>query len=132
MRASEAQERKDLRDVDDAAKREGWEFGTAPQRLTMLHEFKKGILELRLPLQQLPNGFEIRLKGEEVLNGRKTWAFEALPNGPYKTTEETVSDAQNFKLKIWIDEAEIQIVKAEGKAIREGLLSRIVDVLSFR
>ena len=127
MRASEAQERKDLRDADDAARREGWGFGTAPRRLAMLPEFKKTMLELRLPLQQLPNGFEIRLKGEEVLNGRKTWALEAIPIGPFKTAEETEPDAQNFKLKIWIDEAEIQIVKAEGKVIRAGFLSRIVD-----
>ena len=42
---------------------------------------------------------------------------------PKRAKDETDA-AGNFKIKVWIDQKEMQIVKVEGKAVRSGPLSR--------
>jgi len=119
--------KKELSEEDEAARREGWSPGFGPPRFAMVPSFKKYLADLRLPLRQLPDPFDIRLIGTVVLNGRKTYVLEANPKTPHASIEKPDADAQNFKLKIWIDEADTQIVKAEGKAISDGFLSKIDD-----
>jgi len=118
---------KGINDEDEAAIRAGWIPAFGPPRFAMVPSFKKSLTDLRVPLPQLPGAFDIRLIDTEILSGRKTYVLEANPRSPYVPIERPDADAQNFKLKIWIDEAETQIVKAEGKAISDGFLSKIDD-----
>ena len=70
----------------------------------------------------MPDGFDIRWKHTEVLDGLETDVFEAMPK-PVQDKTDKDGGAGNFKLTIWIDRAEAEIVKVEGKAIRSGILS---------
>jgi hypothetical protein len=84
-----------------------------------LHQFK-------LPIGDLAQKFHLKVKSEEIRDGRKTYIVQA---SPLRTKDET-DVAGNFKIKIWIDQEELQIVKVEGKAVRAGLLAR-ADYAAF-
>ena len=81
--------------------------------------FRQTLYQFKLPLQDLSQKFHLKFKGEHVLNGRKTYLVQADPR---HTKDEAI--AGNFKIKVWIDEKEMQIVKAEGRAIQSGPLAR--------
>jgi hypothetical protein len=82
----------------------------------------------QLSLQGLPDKFDIRFKGHEALDGRETYIFEAKPKHEPRGSDASETDAQNFDLRIWIDQADAQIARTQGNAIRSGLLSRTTHV----
>lgn len=82
--------------------------------------FGQTLYQLKLPLQDLDQKFHLKSKGEQVFEGRKAYVVQADP----KHTKDEADPAGNFKLRIWIDEKEMQIVKVEGKAMRAGPLAR--------
>jgi hypothetical protein len=84
-----------------------------------LHQFK-------LPIGDLNQKFHLKAKGEETRDGRRTYVVQADP----LHTKDEDDAAGNFKIKIWIDEKELQIVKVEGKALRAGPLAR-ADYAAF-
>ena len=84
-----------------------------------LHQFK-------LPIEELNQKFHLKVKGEEMRDGRKTYIVQA---DPLRTKDEDDA-AANFRIKIWIDQKELQIVKVEGKALRAGPLAR-ADYAAF-
>lgn len=92
--------------------------------------FKRLMQDLRLPLEHLPGAFDVRLKGTEILDGREAYVVVATPklvpddSGHRNNDDE---DEQNFEMMLWIDRADTQLVKVEGKAIREGVLSSKPD-----
>ena len=82
--------------------------------------FGQTLYQFKLPLQELDQKFHLKAKGEQVLDGRTVYVIQADP----KHTKDETDAAGNFKIKIWIDQKEMQIVKVEGKAVRAGPLSR--------
>ncbi len=88
--------------------------------------FPVSLYKFQLPLQQLDQSFNLKLLKEQVINGRKAYLVRANP----RRTKDKTSDAANFKIKVWIDQDEKQIVKVEGKAVRAGPLSH-ADYAAF-
>lgn len=82
--------------------------------------FAQSLYKFRLPLQELGQSFNLKSKGEQVINGRKAYVVQADP----KHSKDKTSDARNFKITVWIDQQDLQIVKAQGKALRDGPLAR--------
>ncbi len=82
--------------------------------------FEQSLAKFRLPLQELARQFNLTFKGEQLINGRKAYVIQA---DPLRSADKS-SPAANFKIKVWIDQADLEIVKAEGKALRKGPLSR--------
>ena len=76
--------------------------------------------ELRLPLRQLPEWFVIRMTGEELIDGRKNYVLEAEPDLQHKAVTEDERNAQNLAFTLWVDEADIQLTRVEGRVIRKG------------
>lgn len=81
--------------------------------------FSQTLYQFKLPLQDLDQKFHLKFKGEHVLDGRKAYVVQADP----RHTEDEADPAGNFKIKVWIDQKDIQIVKVEGKAVRSGPLA---------
>lgn len=79
--------------------------------------FKSVLPEHETHFDRLLDSFTLRLKGREILEGRGTYVLEAVPK---RDAEE---DLENFELRIWIDETELEIVKMEEKAVRQGVVS---------
>ena len=88
--------------------------------------FAQSLYKFRLPLQELDQSFNLKSKGEQIIDGRKSYVVQADP----KRTKDKISDARNFKITVWIDQKDLQIVKAEGKALRAGPLAH-ADYAAF-
>jgi hypothetical protein len=126
MRATEEEVRRTA--ADQAAEiRNGTPLDEPPPPF-IVADFWFAKLLPQLPLQRLPDKFDIRFKGHEALDGRETYIFEAKPKHEPRSSDASESDAQNFDLRIWIDQSDVQIARAQGHAIRSGLLSRTTYV----
>lgn len=93
--------------------------------------FKRVLPDLRLNLQRLADDFDIRRKGKEILNGRSAYVLIAVPKAEQANLTETDDDARNFEMRIWIDEAELEIVKIEQKAVRQGVVASRPDYVAM-
>ena len=81
-----------------------------------------GVDDPTLALQDIPAFFEAHLVKEEMLEGRNTCVLEARPRKGEKPSDQVESDLRTFKLRLWIDLADRQIVQLEAVAIHPGLL----------
>jgi hypothetical protein len=88
--------------------------------------FPISLYKFQLPLPQLDQSFNLKLLKAQVIDGRKAYVVQADP----MHAKDKTSDARNFKIKVWIDENDRQIVKVEGKAVRSGPLSH-ADYAAF-
>jgi hypothetical protein len=88
--------------------------------------FGQTLYQFKLPLHDLGQKFHLKAQGEKVLDGRRVYVVHADP----RRTKDEDDPAGNFKIKLWIDQQEMQIVKVEGRAVRSGLLSR-ADYAAF-
>jgi hypothetical protein len=88
--------------------------------------FAESLYQFKLPLQDLDQKFHLKLKGEHVVEGRKVYIVQADPIHIKNETD----PAGNFKIRVWIDQEEMQIVKVEGKAVRSGPLAH-ADYAAF-
>ena len=88
--------------------------------------FSISLYSFQLPLRRLDQSFNLKLLKPQAVDGRKAYVVQANPRRAKNKTD----DAGNFKLKVWIDEKDRQIVKVEGKAVRSGPLSH-ADYAAF-
>ena len=82
-------------------------------------QFTQTLYRFKLPIEELAHKFDLKLKEQKILNGRAIYVVQADP----KHTRDKADPAANFKMKIWIDEQEMQIVRVEGEAQRMGPLA---------
>jgi hypothetical protein len=81
--------------------------------------FTQTLYQFKLPIEALDQKFDLKLKDQKALNGRATYVIQADP----KHTTDKNDAAANFRIKVWIDQKEMQIVKIAGEAIRTGPLA---------
>ncbi len=74
---------------------------------------------LKLPIEQLPDYFDLRGKGKQRLDGRDVHVIEALPRNEQRTVNADQEQARHFKIRLWIDAAEAQIVKIETEVVKD-------------
>ena len=73
------------------------------------------------PIAQLPQQFRLRRRGKQILDGREVLLIEALPDDQHQHAGPDQEYASHFKMKLWIDVTEAQIVRAESEVVRDGL-----------
>ena len=88
--------------------------------------FSHTLYQFKLPLEDLNQKFHLKAKGTQVLDGRTAYVVQADP----KHIKDEADPAGNFKIKVWIDQKERQIVKVEGTALRAGPITR-ADYVAF-
>lgn len=81
--------------------------------------FTQTLYKFKLPIEELDQKFELKPKQETLLNGRASYVIQADP----KHNKDKTDPAANFRMKIWIDKEEMQIVRVEGEALRMGPLA---------
>lgn len=109
--------------IMDGAGLKDWKpqlFAPPPMPSMGVVTFGQTLYQLKLPLQDLNQKFHLKFKGEHTLDGRKVYVVEADP----RHLKDEADSAGNFRIKVWIDQQEMQIVKVEGKAVRSGPLAR--------
>lgn len=73
-------------------------------------------------LASLPEGFSFHIS-EQVLEGRRVFVAEGQPTRGLKLAQRGVLELQNFDIKLWIDEQELELVKFEARARKKGRLA---------
>jgi hypothetical protein len=71
-------------------------------------------------LADIPELFNVRIKKQTILDGRKTYILEATPK--QRPSTEIPNDPRTFKIEIWIDETDNQIMRVKATAIHPGAL----------
>lgn len=82
-------------------------------------QFTQTLYKFNLPLEDLDEKFDLKLKKQQVLNGSAAYVIQADP----RHTKDKTDPAANFKMKVWIDQKELEIVRVEGDALRMGPLA---------
>ncbi len=77
--------------------------------------------ELKLPLRLLPDWFDIKMIGEELVDNRQNYVVEATPLKHLKAATEDEHNAQHLVFRIWIDETDTQIRKIEALVTKKGI-----------
>lgn len=83
-----------------------------------------------VPIVQFPDEFRLRWRGQGSLDGSHVQVIDALP---FEADERDSADheyARHFRMKLWIDADEAQIVRVESEVIRTLTLDQ--DLLGFR
>jgi hypothetical protein len=114
--------------MDDAGLKD-WKpqlYAPAPLPSMGVVTFSRTLYQFKLPLEDLSQKFHLKAKGTQVLDDRTTYLVQADP----KRMKDEADPAGNFKIKVWIDLKERQIVKVEGKALRAGPITR-ADYAAF-
>jgi hypothetical protein len=83
---------------------------------------------LKLPVAQLPDAFDLHVKGRRRLDDREVYVIEALPKANQNPADAGQEHARHFKMKLWIDPEEAQIVKIEGEVIKEIVVTGIPTI----
>ena len=107
------------------------QVGDGGSILFTAQEFRRVLPDLRLDLRRLPDDFDVRRKGTETLDGRSTYVLIAVPKAEQANLTDADDDARNFEMRIWIDQTELEIVKIEQKAVRQGVVASRPDYVAM-
>jgi hypothetical protein len=80
---------------------------------------------LKLPVAQLPDAFDLHVKGRQRLDGREVYVIEALPKANQNPADAGQEHARHFKMKLWVDPEEAQLVKIEGEVVKDIVVTGI-------
>lgn len=83
------------------------------ERLRRIEEWERKQQKQRAPYQEIPDAFDLRLAGEETLNGRAVYVITATPRLGYKPKLAAAAYFPRIKGKLWIDRQDGEWVKGE-------------------
>src|SRR5215468_871664 len=82
------------------------------------------------PIAQLPHEFRLRWRGQQRLGGHELQMIEALPVDQQRPASSDQEYARHFKVKLWIDADEAQIVRVESELVRTLTLDQNLFAVS--
>jgi hypothetical protein len=68
-------------------------------------------------LKDLPNAYDVKLVGDETVDGRPAWILEVIPRPGFVSTTLRGGMLRHIKGKLWIDKQDIQWAKAEAHVV---------------
>jgi hypothetical protein len=89
----------------------------AEKRQRRLREFENRRKREREFLRELPDAYDFRLLGEELVGGRPAWKIEATPKPGYRPRNSLARLLPKFRGTLWIDTSEHQWSRIESEAI---------------
>ncbi len=80
-------------------------------------------------LREMINAFNFKLAGEETVNGRDAYIFDALPKPGYQPKTREGRVLTGMRGRLWVDKATDQWVKVEARVVRPvsmyGFLAKV-------
>jgi hypothetical protein len=102
---------------------------TEKQREKRLAEKEKERRESREFLQKIPDAFQLRLIGEEMVAGKETWIVEGTPDPAFHPHNADTKRLMKFTGKLWISKVDYEWVKVEAETIGNisfgGIIARL-------
>jgi hypothetical protein len=109
---------------------------TPAQREARLADARRRHEKQREPVREIPNAFELKLAGEEMVNGGAAWIIEATPKPGYKPHSRLSEFFPKVKGRLWISKTDYQWVKVEGESIDTiafgAILARVAKGATIR
>jgi hypothetical protein len=99
------------RSIDERSKE------TPAERQLRIAEWDRKRQRQREFLQEIPDAFDLRLVGEESLNGRDAYVVAATPKPGYKPKLAAAAYFPKIKGKLWIDRRDSRWVKGEFETL---------------
>jgi hypothetical protein len=90
---------------------------TEAQRAERLAEYEKRPERPRDAWRELPDAFDFRLAGEEMLDGHSLYVIEATPREGYQPRSRTAKVFLRLQAKLWVDKQAHQLVKAKAEVM---------------
>jgi len=90
---------------------------TPAERAARLAEWKRRQEKQRGPLREIPDAFDLRLAGEERLDGRDIYVIDATPRPGYRGKDRIGKNFPKLKGRLWIDKQTYEWVKAEAEVL---------------
>lgn len=87
------------------------------ERAARLEDWKRRQERQRAPLREVPDAFNLRLAGEERMEGREVYVIEATPRPGYHGKDRISKQFPNLKGRLWIDKQTYEWVKAEAEVL---------------
>lgn len=104
---------------------------TPPEREARIRKYESD----RRFVKDIPEAYNFKLLGEEVIDGRSTWVIEMKPRPEFMPSEPHGSMLGHIEGKLWIDKEDVQWAKAEAQVIDMigigWILARIVPGTRF-
>ena len=66
---------------------------------------------------EVPDAYNFKLAGEESINGRPAWIIDAEPRPGFRPRVPRADVLSKFHGRLWIDQAEYQLVRIESESI---------------
>jgi hypothetical protein len=80
-------------------------------------------------LEELTKAFDFNRAGEALMDGHKTWLFNATPRPDYHPLDNETKVLTGMQGRLWVDQESLQWVKVEADVIHpvsiEGFLARV-------
>lgn len=102
------------------AKRIGEMRGLSPeQRRKQAEEAKKKERETDAWMNEVPEAFDWKLVGEELVAGRPTLVIDATPRPGYQPGNMRAKILPKMRGRLWIDKADVEMVRADAEVFDE-------------
>ena len=89
----------------------------AEKRQKRLAEFERDRQKMRAVVQEIPDAFDFRISGSEVIDGRDNWVIDATPHPDYHAKDWRARMFNRFRGRLWIDKTEYQWTRCKAEAI---------------
>lgn len=87
------------------------------QREKRIADWRRRQERQREPIQELAEAFELKIAGEETLNGRAAWVIDGTPRAGYKPKSTATSFLPKMKARFWIAKAGSQWMKLDAETM---------------
>ncbi len=88
------------------------------ERQERLAKAEKSREEGRAFVLEIPNAFDLRLVGEDFVDGRAAYVIEATPRPGYKPAQPHAGILRNFKGRLWIEKSSYTWLKVDAEAVK--------------
>jgi hypothetical protein len=110
--AEERKEEEKLRKSIEQRRKE-----TPDQRARRLADWEKKRRQDHEPLLEIPDAFELRIAGDERVDGKDAWIIDATPRPGFRSKSRLARLFPKFKGRLWIDKQDSVWVKVEAEAL---------------
>jgi hypothetical protein len=90
---------------------------TKEQRDRRVAEWRRRQEKQREPINELVDAFDLRIAGEENLNGRAAWIIDGTPHPGYKPKSVATSFLPKMKARFWISKADNHWIKMDAETL---------------
>jgi hypothetical protein len=90
---------------------------TPEQRERRVAEWRRRQDRQREPIQELADAFDLKIAGEETVNGRLSWIIDGTPRKGYQPKSTATSFLPKMKARFWVTKGDNHWVKLDAETL---------------